>query len=258
MSQIRHRVALTAEQEPFLTVRCTAANYTSGFEIDTHTHDWHQLLFAISGAMTVYGGRWSWMIPPGKAVFIPARCSHSICMWGNVAMRSLYFSSALQAPVLAQEECRVLSVTPLMKELILRVVELRALDSRSPGHNRLAGLLLDEMDAAPVTPLMLPLPKDSRASAVARHVLTSPAGTETIDELCRQYGVGTRTLERRFRDETGISFGLWRQKARMLESIRQLAEGKSVTEAALDAGYNSVSAFIATFKRTFGATPGKI
>jgi AraC-like DNA-binding protein len=122
----------------------------------------------------------------------------------------------------------------------------------------LAGLLLDEMDAAPVTPLMLPLPKDSRASAVARHVLTSPAGTETIDELCRQYGVGTRTLERRFRDETGISFGLWRQKARMLESIRQLAEGKSVTEAALDAGYNSVSAFIATFKRTFGATPGKI
>src|SRR4030095_3033734 len=143
MSQIRHRIALTAEQEPFLTVRCRAVNYTSGFEIDTHAHDWHQLLFAISGAMTVYGGRWSWMIPPGKAVFIPARCSHSICMGGDVALRSLYLSSALQAPVLAQEECRVLSVTPLMKELILRVVELRALDSRSPSHNRFAHILLD-------------------------------------------------------------------------------------------------------------------
>src|SRR5262245_2845444 len=258
MSQIRHRVSLTVEQEPFLTVRSAATNYASGFEIETHTHDWHQLLFANSGAMTVHAGRWSWMIPPGKAVFIPARCLHSIRMWGNVAMRSLYFSSTLEARALSSKECRVLSVTPLLRELMLRVVELAALDGRQPSHNRLMGLLLDEMDTNPMTPLMLPLPEDGKALAVARHVLTSPAGTETIAVLSRQYGVGTRTLERRFRDETGISFGLWRQKARMLDSIRQLAEGKSVTEAALDAGYSSVSAFIVTFKRTFGCTPGQL
>ena len=141
---------------------------------------------------------------------------------------------------------------------MLRVIELGALDGRQPSHSRLMGLLLDEMDTTPMTPLMLPLPEDGKALAVARHVLTSPSGAETIAALSRQYGVGSRTLERRFRDETGISFGLWRQKARMLDSIRQLAEGKSVTETALDAGYNSVSAFIVTFKRTFGCTPGQL
>jgi len=249
---------LTVDQEPYLAVRSMAAGYACGFEIKTHAHDWHQLLFASSGAMTVHGGRWSWMIPPGKAVFIPARCLHSIHMWGNVAMRSLYFSASLEAPALAFKECKVLSVSPLLRELMLRVIELVALDPRLPVHYRLMSLLLDEMDATPVTPLALPLPEDPYAMAVARHVLNAPAEQDTTADLCRKYGIGVRTLERRFLDDTGISFGLWRQKARMLDSIRLLAEGKSVTETALDAGYSSVSAFIATFKRTFGCTPGQL
>ena len=53
-----------------------------------------------------------------------------------------------------------------------------------------------------------------------------------------------------------MRFGLWRQKARLLESVRVLAEGGSVTDAALESGYSSVSAYIAAFKQTFGCTPG--
>lgn len=246
------------EQEPFLTVRSLAATYTSGFVIATHTHSWHQRLFASTGAMTVHAGRVSWMIPPGRAVFIPARYSHSIRMWGSVAMRSLYLSPALNSPALRHKDCAVLSVTPLLRELILRVVEIAALDSRDPAHNRLMEVVLDECHVAPVTPLMVPLPDDPRALAVARHVLADPAGDDTLDTLSRRYATGRRTLERLFQSETGMSFGLWRQKVRMLDSIRLLAEDNSVTETALDAGYSSVSAFIAAFKRTFGCTPGQL
>ena len=53
-----------------------------------------------------------------------------------------------------------------------------------------------------------------------------------------------------------MTVGLWRQNARRLESVGGLAEGKSVTDAALEAGYSSVSAYIAAFKQTFGCTPG--
>lgn len=224
----------------------------------THTHGWHQLLYASTGAMTVYAGRFSWMIPPGQAVLIPAGYSHSIRMWGNVAMRSLYLRPTLESPPLAHKGCAVLSVTPLLRELILRVVELAALDSRVSEHNRLRDVLLDEISATPAMPLMVPLPNDPRALAVAGHVLANPAAGDTLSELSRRYGAGRRTLERLFRGETGMSFGLWRQKVRMLDSIRLLAEEKSVTEAALEAGYSSVSAFIAAFKRTFGCTPGRI
>jgi AraC-like DNA-binding protein len=198
------------------------------------------------------------MIPPGKAVFAPAGCAHSIRMWGEVEMNSLVFVKDLAGETLLPWECRVISVTPLLRELILRVCAMPALDVRDAAHVRLMGVLVDEMAAAPVAPLTLPLPADERASRVARHVLRDSAGAETLDELARRYAAGRRTIERLFRSETGMSFGLWRQKARMLDSARLLAEGQSVTDAAVSVGYASTSAFIAAFKETFGCTPGKL
>jgi len=179
-------------------------------------------------------------------------------MWGTVNMRSLAFPPTLQNPALAHTECRVISVTPLLRELILRVIDLAALDIRVPAQARLLDVLLDELAQAPVHPLALPMPADARALAAARLVLAAPSGAAAIEEVARRSGASRRTLERLFRKETGISFGLWVQKARLLDSIRVLAEGNSVTEAALESGYSSLSAFIAAFRRTFGYTPGKL
>lgn len=246
---------LTAAQEPYLIVRSLASGCSSGYVIPEHQHDWHQLVYACTGSMTVYGGRSSWLIPPGKAVFVRAGVTHSIRMWGHVDVRTLYLPPSLPPTAPAIPECRVLSVTPLLRELVLRVIECRALDSRNPSHQSLMNVLLDEIDDAPEAPLSLPLPADARALAVARHVLGSPSTAETLDELSRRYGAGRRTLERLFSRETGLTFGLWRQKVRLLDSIRLLAEGRSVTDAALDTGYSSVSAFIAAFRHTFGCTP---
>src|SRR5271165_10255 len=254
----RNRQALTTEQEPYLAVRSVAVNMGHGYVIETHSHPWHQILCAWSGAMTVFGGRLSWIVPPGKAVLIPAQTTHSIRMWGEVAGRSLYFVPTLKAPALAYAECRVISVTPLLRELVCRVIEWRALDTRVPIHQAMLSLLLEEMNASPETQLSLLLPADERAVGVARHILANPSSSEPVDYLCRSHGLSKRTLERLFRRETGLSFGLWRQKARMLDSVRNLAEGGSVTTAALDAGYASVSAFIAAFRKTFGYTPGRM
>jgi AraC-like DNA-binding protein len=253
-------VKLTSEQEPFLAVRSLATNYASGYEIATHRHPWHQLLYATSGAMTVSTERSSWMIPTARAVFIPTRNAHAIRMWGTVEMRTLYFSPAFTR--FEEPECRVFEVTPLMRELILRAVERMGLDSRVAHDSRLIGLLEDEvnlaMASAADSPLALPMPQDGRALALAHSILAHPLRVESVEALAKQHGVARRTLERRYRDETGMSFGVWRQKARLLDSIRLLAEGISVTDTALDCGYASVSAFIAAFKRTFGYTPGTL
>jgi AraC-like DNA-binding protein/quercetin dioxygenase-like cupin family protein len=250
------RRRLTAEQEPFLVARALSATYSSGYVLQPHRHASHQLLFASSGAMTVTGDRTSWMIPPGRAVLIPAAIPHSIRMWGEVAMRSLYFPVTLSAPVFDANTCRVISVTPLLHELILRVADLAALDSRVATDARLMSVLMDELETARIERLLLPLPSDVRALRAANSVLKNPADGVTAEALARQCGLSTRTLERLFRAETGMRFGLWRQKARLLESVRVLVEGGSVTDAALESGYSSVSAYIAAFKETFGCTPG--
>ena len=252
------RRRLTAEQEPFLVARALSTTYSNGSVLHPHRHASHQLLFASSGAMTVTGDRTSWMIPPGRAVLIPAGSPHAIRMWGDVAMRSLYFPVSAPAPAFNIEACRVISIGPLLRELILRVAELGALDSREPraAESRVMSVLMDELAAVRIEPLLLPLPADERALTAAHHVLTNPAEDATTDGVARRSGLSARTLERLFRAETGMSFGLWRQKARLLESVRLLAQGGSVTDAALDSGYSSVSAYIAAFKQTFGCTPG--
>jgi AraC-like DNA-binding protein/quercetin dioxygenase-like cupin family protein len=250
------RRRLTAEQEPFLVARALSTTYTTGYVLHPHVHASHQLLFAATGAMTVTGDRTSWMIPPGRAVLIPAGVQHAIRMWGDVAMRSLYFPVSAPAPVFHGGACRVISVSPLLRELILRVAGMVALDSRVPAEAHLMSVLMDEVEAARVEPLLLPLPSDDRALKVVASVLKDPADRATADVLARRCGLSTRTLERLFRAETGMRFGMWRQKARLLESVRVLVEGGSVTDASLESGYASVSAYIAAFKQTFGCTPG--
>jgi len=256
----RPAVKLTAEQEPFLAARSLATNYASGYRIEAHQHPWHQFLYAVSGAMTVSTSQSSWMIPTNRAVFIPAGCSHAIRMWGMVEMRTLYLCPTLTG--FDHADCRVVEVAPLLRELILRAVERMGLDSRVENDARMIGLLEDEiktaMTEAQDSALVLPIPSDERALALARYILEKPSMTDDVEDLSRQHGIARRTLERRFRDETGMSFGMWRQKARLLDSIRLLADGTSVTDAALECGYSSVSAFIAAFKRTFGYTPGRI
>jgi AraC-like DNA-binding protein/quercetin dioxygenase-like cupin family protein len=253
------RRRITAEQEPFLVARALSTTYSSGYVMHPHTHASHQLLFASSGAMTVTGDRTSWMIPPGRAVLIPAGISHAIRMWGDVAMRSLYFpngAAGAPAPVFDASTCRAISVSPLLRELILRVAEMAALDSRVSVEARLMSVLMDELEAARIEPLLLPLPSDARAQRAADWILKNPADGATTQAVARRCGLSARTLERLFPAETGMRFGLWRQKARLLESVRVLVEGGSVTDAALESGYSSVSAYIAAFKQTFGCTPG--
>ena len=251
---------LTAEQEPFLAIRSLATNYESGYRIDLHQHEWHQFLYSVSGAMTVFTAECSWMIPAGRAAFIPAGSMHSIRMWGNVEMRTLYLRPTLTG--IEDPECRVVEVSALLRELVLRTVERRGLDSRVAHDIRLIGLIEDEIRTAIAEAsnarLALPLPRDERALALARCVLDQPAASDSVDDLLKPRGIARRTMERRFREETGMSFGMWRQKARLLDSIRLLAEGRPVTEAALDCGYSSVSAFIAAFRNTFGYTPGRL
>jgi AraC-like DNA-binding protein/quercetin dioxygenase-like cupin family protein len=267
MSPDRHpaggpRRRLTAEQEPFLVARALSSTYRSGYQMPSHRHMSHQLLFAATGAMTVTGDRQTWMIPPGRAVLIPAGIPHAIRMWGDVAMRSLYFpvdaplGTSLRAGAFRIDACRVISVRPLLRELILRVAELAALDSRVDAEANVMRVLMDELESARIEPLLLPLPTDARAKKAADHVLMNPADAITADALARRAGLSTRTLERLFRAQTGMRFGLWRQKAKLLESVRVLVEGDSVTDAALECGYSSVSAYIAAFKQTFGCTPG--
>jgi AraC-like DNA-binding protein len=150
-------------------------------------------------------------------------------------------------------------VSPLLRELILHAVTLGTLDARDPSHVRLRDVILDQLrlGAIDVTALHLPEPKDVRAMRVARVLHSDPSDRRPLREMVHGSGASKRTIERIFKAETGMSFSRWRQQLRFIHALRLLAAGHKVTGAALDVGYDSLSAFVSSFRRVFGVTPGR-
>src|SRR5690606_16861112 len=105
--------------------------------------------------------------------------------------------------------------------------------------------------------LGLPMPQDARLLKIARALSDRPDDARRMEQWAEWAGVAPRTLSRRFAAETGFNFTEWRQRVRLLRALELLAAGRPVTAIALDLGYDSVSAFIALFRRVFGVTPGR-
>ena len=243
-----------AAGQPFL-VRSLASGYASGTLLERHSHDWVQLVYASEGVMSVQTDDGSWIVPPTRGVWIPGGVGHSIAMSGKVSMRTVYFLPALVAAMPAR--CCVIEVSPLLRELILKAVAMGPLRADVPEHQRLVDFMLDQLRVLPTLPLELPMPRDPRALRIARRIRDNPGERAPLMDLAKGAGASHRTLERRFRIDTGMSIGRWRQQARMQMAMRMLASGDSVTATALEVGYESTSAFIEAFSSVLGATPGR-
>jgi AraC-like DNA-binding protein len=233
-------------------VRSLALTYRGGARIHEHGHGWGQLVYASAGVMRVETEAEQWIVPPTRAIWLPARLTHRIACSGDLALRTLYIAGIRSRAL--SEAPTVFEVAPLLRELILHILAIGMLAPERPEHDRLAGLLIDLLLAARPLDLVLPLPRDPRALRLVS-ALSDTDGD--LARLAARSGASLRTLQRLFPQETGLTIEAWRQKARLIDAVAALSEGATVTQAALDCGYQSLGAFIAAFSRQFGITPGR-
>ncbi len=67
-----------------------------GTRFDWHTHEDHQLAWAASGVLTVLTADATWVLPPTRALWIPAGLPHETASdGGRATMRSLYIRPGL-------------------------------------------------------------------------------------------------------------------------------------------------------------------
>ncbi len=232
-----------------------AKDYPDGWVQDWHSHPRAQLVYASSGVMTITTPDGSWVVPPNRALWIPAGVDHHIVMSGPVTMRTLYIAAGAASGL--PPACRVVAVSGLLRELVLRAVELPLLYDEAGPAGRIAALIFDELRLLPTVPLHLPSPRDTRLKRLCRILRDHPADARTLDQWGKLVGASARTLARAFAKETGMSFAAWRAQVRLLAALARLAGGEKVTSVALDLGYDSPSAFIAMFRRQLGVTPSR-
>lgn len=222
-----------------------------------HRHAWVQFSYAISGVLGVHTDEGSFYAPPQWGVWIPAGLEHTVTTSLQAEMRSLYVSSDISQ--WAPGRCRVLEVTPLARELIKAFCQL-PVDYREDdsAESRLVDVLLDQLESLPEVQFSLPMPRHPRLLSICTRLMEQPDEQLKLGQWAAEVGTSEKTLMRLFQRETGLSFRQWRQRMRLLASLRRLEEGQSVTAAALSSGYDSTSAFIAAFKLLFGRTPGEL
>jgi AraC-like DNA-binding protein len=218
--------------------------------VDWHDHPDHQLVYPSHGVLQVSTETGRWVVPPHRAVWLPAGVAHAHQAHGTTQLRTVNFAtdSGFDGPA-------VLAVSPLLREVI---IALTASDAPSGRQRRnLERVALDELREVEELPLHLPAPADDRLRSIAAALATDPADPRTLAEFGRAVGASERTLSRLFREQTTMSFPQWRTQIRLHHALVLLATGASVTTVATACGYAGPSAFIEAFRHAFGTTPGR-
>jgi AraC-like DNA-binding protein len=238
-------------------VHLVARPYKKGVRLDTHMHREAQLVYAARGTMQVTTPKGRWLVPPDRAVWVPARLEHSIDVLADIEMRTLYFdlnwlgrekrSASLDAEF-------VVRVSRLLHETILALFDGRKNSVRTGLLVRLAML---ELHQAEDSATFIPLPHEPRCRRAADIVLADPTASHEIETLAREVGTSARTLSRLFSSETQLSFKSWCQRARIAAAIERLSmeADVSVKQLASSRGYASVPAFSHAFRQVTGKTP---
>jgi len=215
-----------------------------------HDHDQHQIAFATKGVLALAVGDAAWVLPPSRALWIPAGVRHAVTATGATRMVSVYIPPT-RTPV-TWTEPTVLDTTGLLGSLL---EYLGSRDLEPDARTRAEAVLWDQLAAIPATTLALPMPRDERARRVAEALLADVTEERSLAEWGAVCGASARTLARLFTAETGMTFAQWRTNARLTAALRLLAGGETTARAAQAVGYANPSAFVAAFRREIGTTP---
>jgi AraC-like DNA-binding protein len=224
----------------------------AGTRFEWHDHHEHQLAWSPEGVLVVRTHAGSYVLPPARALWIPAGTLHETRASGAAVLRSVYVRTK-DCPI-AWEGPTPVAVSALLRELIPHLED----DSLSSEQRlRAEAVLFDLLAPLAVATIDIRLPVDERACRVAEALLADPRDGRTLHAWGRQVGASSRTLARAFLSETGLSFGRWRTLARLQAALLQLAEGCPVGLVASRVGYRTPSAFVAAFRAHTGVTPGR-
>ena len=218
-----------------------------------HSHHRGQLVALTQGLLIVETGNERWMFPSQRCAWTPPNCKHAARSVGGAAGSMVDLSP---------EMCRGLPKTPCVfntSELLFAIVHrMVGWDLRQPldaAKKHLIAALRDEIRQPDRQHLRLTIPREERLARVVDALLDDVGDDRTLDDWAHLAGMARRTFMRAFSAQAGMSFGRWRQQARLFAALEMLAQRKSVTEVAIAVGYDSVSAFIEMFRTMLGTTP---
>ena len=219
---------------------------------EAHSHPHGQILLQRFGTTVFSTADGERVMTPGRVCWIPPDFVHGFYSPSRMEGVSIFVP-----PEESQDMPHHISIfraSVFIAALIQKMVESKN-DAVKMQH--LWWVMVDELCSTKPDELYLPAPQSDKLREMTDFLAANPAENLPVSYWAKRLHVAERTLIRRFRAETGMTIVQWRQHARVLAAIKLLTAGESVTQAALAAGYESLSAFIAVFKQVTGELPSQ-
>ncbi|MCP1853165.1 MULTISPECIES: AraC family ligand binding domain-containing protein [Bradyrhizobium] len=150
-----------------------------------HSHSWNQLVYAISGALTVKADGRRVVISPEQAVWLPAGTKHSVGSLMGAEFRSLWVANAASQGMTSRTT--VIHVSPLLRTLIVEAASLKSEDRRYA--DRVIALILDQLRRATPISAALPWPTHPGLLALCETLYADPGRRDSL-ETAVQFGTG--------------------------------------------------------------------
>lgn len=259
---------------PARPLRAKLRRLAADTEVQPHRHPWAQVAMSSDGVIRMTAGRSTYIVPPSRALWIPPGVEHVVTVLEDAEIRTVYVHASVRfpgapagdagaavSPFALWPQCRVLEVSPLLRELVPHLdTHPGTLAADAPADARqaaVAALVLDELRRAAPVRLGVDLPADKRLRTLCEAVLAAPARWARLEQWAAHVGASPRTVARLFRSELGTSFGQWRQQVLLAHALALAARGRPMAGIAAELGYASASAFTAMVRRTVGAPPSR-
>jgi len=247
---------------PARPLRAKLRRLAAATRVEPHSHPWAQIAMSATGVIRMQAGRSTYLVPPSRALWIPPGVEHVVTVVEDAEIRTLYvhpsarfLGPARESPFQRWPDCRVLEVSPLLRELVAHLDTAPGPGQADEREDCLAALILDEVGRAAPVRLGIELPADKRLRQLCEAVLESPARWQTLEQWSREVGASARTVARLFRSELGTSFVQWRHQVLLSHALALAAKRLPMATIAAELGYASPSAFTAMVRRTLGAPP---
>ncbi|MFP3831402.1 helix-turn-helix domain-containing protein [Chryseobacterium sp. SIMBA_028] len=214
-----------------------------------HQHKKGQLVYVESGFQYITIEEKIYLLPQNHAVWIPSNVIHKTNSHSEkIKLMIMFADTDTKNPF--YDEVNVFSVPPVLREMIKYAERWSQLLKKDQDETIFLKALFNELPHFVEHSLKLHicLPKDKRLTKIIEHLHNHYNREVAIENLGEMALLSSRTLERIFKKETGLTLSKYQQMLRIIKSLELLSSGTlTISEIAYEVGYKSIQSYTRSF-----------
>lgn len=225
-----------------------------------HQHNKTQLLYAEGGIVHIFTNEKHWYLPARCFMIIPANIKHSLLSFStNIQLYNFYFDVKPEDDEFFRKK-NIYFASDLLREMFIFTRQWTGnIQASTYAYDFLKAIksILPEINKKEIPfPIQHPFPKDEKLIEIARFLNQNIEKNYTLEEIAHEFGMSSRTLSRKFKNNLGMNYVRFLRSLRMTKSLELIAENKyNMYEIAMLVGYNSLSTFSNIFFKVLNMRP---